>query len=330
MQGLGSFPVPSPFCLALGQTLRGAPVDEIARQITLVVGISAAAFIGPFIALCFLILRKRRARAQRRSPLGIDMLRGPGHTLRQQLEVANEDQLSDLFTLMVLPLLWLCVALAQGHLRGVQEMVRTAPLYVVVGVAFLAFMVRKLLKAAAHLDNLKAGFDAELAVGQELDQLMRRGAFIFHDIPAEHFNIDHVVVAGEGVFAVETKGFTKPQHIKGKAAAKVFCDGELLKFPTWTTKEPLDQADRQAAWLAKWLTGAVGSQVQVQPVLALPGWFVERSGRSVVKVYSGKELAGLLNDAGTQVLTAQDVKRIAHQIEQRCRTVAPLYTRQAR
>jgi hypothetical protein len=42
-------------------------------------------------------------------------------------------------------------------------------------------------------DNLRAGYDAELAVGQELDKLMREGAWVFHDVPGENFNIDHVV-----------------------------------------------------------------------------------------------------------------------------------------
>ena len=39
--------------------------------------------------------------------------------------------------------------------------------------------------------------DAEVAIGQELDQLMRDGAAVFHDMPAERFNIDHVVIARE-------------------------------------------------------------------------------------------------------------------------------------
>jgi hypothetical protein len=105
----------------------------------------------------------------------------------------------------------------------------------------------------------------------------------------------------------------------------VVFDGKVLKFPAWTTSEPLEQAERQAAWLAKWLTRAVGSAVQVLPVVALPGWFVERTGRGDVRVFSGKELAGLLKSRGTQPLSAQDVQRIAYQVEQRCRTVAPLY-----
>lgn len=60
-------------------------------------------------------------------------------------------------------------------------------------------------------------------------------------------------------------------------------------------------------------------------MVALPGWFVERTGRGRVSAFSGKELAGLLKSRGTQPLSAQDVQRIAHEVEQRCRTVAPLY-----
>jgi hypothetical protein len=97
-----------------------------------------------------------------------------------------------------------------------------------------------------------------------------------------------------------------------------------------TSKEPLEQAERQAAGLAKWLSSAVGSPVSVLPVVALPGWFVERTGRGRVRVFSGKELAGLLRSRGTQALTAQDVQRIAHQVEQRCRTVAPRYAQESK
>jgi len=159
---------------------------------------------------------------------------------------------------------------------------------------------------------------------------MRQGAVVFHDIPANNFNIDHVVIASEGVFAVETKGFTKPKQGRGKADATVVFDGKVLKFPTWTTKDPLEQAERQAAWLAKWLASAVGSPVPVLPVVALPGWFIERTGRGDVRVFNGKQLAGLLKCRGTQPLSTQDVQRIAHQVEQRCRTVAPRYAEEER
>lgn len=301
-------------------------MNEIAQQATVVVGILAACFVGPALAFGFLMFRKRRARARRRSPIGIDLLRGPGHTLREQLDEANIDLLADVFLLMVMPLFLLTFFLWHGHLRGLQAAMHLAPLFAILALVFVAFMLRKLWKAGERLDKLKAGFDAELAVGQELDQLMRQGALVFHDIPADTFNIDHVVIAREGVFAVETKGFTKPKQGRGKADATVHYDGKVLKFPTWTTNDPLEQAERQAAWLAKWLSSAVGEPVTVVPVLALPGWFVEQSGHGSVKVYSGKQLSGLPRTRGGQPLSAQQLQRIAHQIEQRCRTVAPRYS----
>ncbi len=258
------------------------------------------------------------------------MLRGPGHTLREKLEEANTDVLTDVFVLMFMPLLLLATFLAQSHQRGLQGMIHLVPIYIAFALGIVFVVVYRLWKKGEQLDKFKAGYDAELAVGQELDQLMRQGAVTFHDIPADNFNIDHVVVSSEGVFAVETKGFTKLKQGRGKADVTVVFDGKLLRFPTWATKDPLEQAERQAAWLAKWLSSSVGTQVHVLPVVALPGWFVERTGRGEVRVYNGKELAGLLKSRRTQPLSPQDVQRIAHQVEQRCRTVAPRYAEEER
>ena len=305
-------------------------MNEFAAQISVIAGVLAACFLGPALALFFMLRRKRKARAQRRSPIGKDLLRGPGHSLREQLDTADADLGLDLALLMVVPLMVLTVFLAQGHVLGLTRMMYLAPAYAAFALAFIAWSVRKLWKAGTRLDHLRAGYDAELAVGQELDQLMRQGAVVFHDLPADNFNIDHVVISGQGIFAVETKGFTKPKRGGGKADATVVFDGKVLKFPTWTTKEPLEQAERQAVWLTKWLSGAVGSSVSALPVLALPGWFVERTGRGDVRVFNGKELAGLLNTRGTRGLSQQEVQQVAHQVEQRCRTVAPRYADEAR
>jgi hypothetical protein len=305
-------------------------MEEIGAQLAAGLGVLASCFVGPGIALYFLIRRKRQARMRRRSPIGMDLLRGPGHSLREQLDDAGSDVIFDLALLMVVPLMALALFLAQSHIGGLAKTMYVAPVYAVAALAFIVYAVRKLIKAGTRLDNLKAGFDAELAVGQELDQLMRQGAAVFHDIPADNFNIDHVVISSEGVFAVETKGFTKPKQGRGKADATVVFDGKVLKFPTWTTKDPLDQAERQAAWLAKWLTSAVGSPIQVVPVVALPGWFVELTGRGNVRVFNGKQLAGLLKSRGVQPLSDTDVQRVAHQVEQRCRTVAPRYAEEER
>jgi hypothetical protein len=153
---------------------------------------------------------------------------------------------------------------------------------------------------------------------------MREGAAVFHDLPGEKFNIDHVVIAPQGVFAVETKGYAKPNRDGGTADATVVFDGKALVFPQWSGSKPLEQADRQAKWLATWLTSATGERVHVAPVVALPGWYVDRKGRGDVLVFSGRELRKHLLRARTaQPIAAEQVQRIVHQVEQRCRNVEP-------
>lgn len=296
-----------------------------AQQMGIVTFVLLFAFIGPSLAFSLLLIRKRRVRANRRSPISLTLLRSPGNSLRDQLDEAALAVSSDLIILSGMPLIILALFLAQGHVLGLHAIASMAPVYMGIAVGIVLFVLRRLWKTGARVDRLKAGYDAELAVGQELDQLMRHGAIVLHDLPADSFNIDHVVISSAGVFAVETKGFTKPKRGLGKADATVEFDGGSLKFPLWTTQEPLKQAERQAVWLSKWLSSAVGSSIAVNPILALPGWFVKRTGSGAVKVYSGKELSGLLYCGNTSRISTQDVKQIAHQVEQRCRTVAPRY-----
>lgn len=303
-------------------------MGELTGHLTIVIGVSVAAFLGPLLAVLLLVRRKRRARQTRISPIDKkQLLRAPGQTLREQLDEAQTDASFDLLLLAVLPLTLLATALAQRQLSPTRTLGNfTSTFYVVAWLAVVAYGVIKLVRRGADLDKLKAGYDAELAVGQELDQLMRKGAAVFHDVPAEGFNIDHVVIAASGVFAVETKGFTKSQQLTGRARFTVVFDGQQLRFPEWSSSEPLEQAQRQAAWLARWLGGAIGEPVAVLPVLALPGWFVERKGRGAVHVYSGKELEWLTDKpSGLRPLSAIEQRRIEHQIEQRCRNVTPTY-----
>lgn len=65
--------------------------------------------------------RKRRARAVRRSPIGIDLLRPPGHTLREQMDRALDEYQSHVLLLFLFPLILMAVLLARaclGHGAG--------------------------------------------------------------------------------------------------------------------------------------------------------------------------------------------------------------------
>lgn len=185
---------------------------------------------------------------------------------------------------------------------------------------YLAVRLGKFLK---QRQKEYLGLDCERSVGQELNQLMLHGYRVYHDFLADAFNIDHIVIGENGVFAVETKGRAKKETGNGREEAKVVFEGDRLQFPSWTETEPIDQAKRQASWLSKWLTSAVGEPVQVIPALALAGWFIERKQKSLI-IFNGKNPSSLFLKIQPETHLPPDmVQRISHQIEQRCRDVKP-------
>lgn len=298
---------------------------EIGRQVVLVLLVLGITFTGPGVGLWLLMRRKNAARAERRSPLTDHLLRGPAHSLREKLEDLRADVAFDVPILMLIPTLLFAVYLLQIQVRGLPPSAWVSAFAVLLGVVMSGQTIRSLLRKSAEMDKLRKGIDAEMAVGQELDQLMRQGAAVFHDFQAEKFNIDHVVIAPQGVFCVETKGYTKQIGDDGAAAARVVFDGKTLQFPGWQTSKPLDQAERNAQWLEKWLASATGTRLPVTAVLALPGWFVDRKARGSVRVFSGKELPSLLKAGTAGALAPDQLQRAIHQVEQRCRDVKPRY-----
>ena len=114
-----------------------------------------------------------------------------------------------------------------------------------------AYVARKLWLRSNDLIKLKLGRDAELAVASELIELQSHGYQVFHDIQADGFNVDHLVVGPNGIFAIETKG--RHKRIKDDTNYKVKFENNHLAFPSWFESKPLEQAQTQANWVNKWL-----------------------------------------------------------------------------
>ncbi len=147
-----------------------------------------------------------RQRKRLRMPVTEKLLRGPGESLRQQLEKI-EDQLSDELTLaFVLPLAFGGFTQALQHgpkplLGHINPWIMT-----VVGIVAYGVVCRRILRLVEEKRRRRLGLIGERAVGEELNILMRQGACVFHDVPnAPYGNVDHVVVAPSGIYAVETK-----------------------------------------------------------------------------------------------------------------------------
>ena len=194
-----------------------------------------------------------------------------------------------------------------------------------VWLAWSAASIYKLVRRFKRIRILRLGYECELAVGQELDLLMLSGYRVFHDIPAEKFNIDHVVVGPSGVYAVETKGRSKitSEDDGGTKQYKVVYSDGVLHFPNGNDTKSVPQAIRQAKWVSQWLTEGTGDTVTANPVIVLPGWYVDAKSQPKVPVLASGFIQGYFKRKREQTLDTKGIQRIVHRIDQRVRDLEP-------
>jgi hypothetical protein len=139
---------------------------------------------------------------------------------------------------------------------------------VVCGLAFL-----KIRRSVLEARRVRLGRDGERAVGEILHGLLAEGWQVFHDVPGEGFNIDHVAIGPAGVFTIETKTRSKPD---GKGAKVVVERSGISVAGAPPSRDALDQALAQSAWLADLLKRSTSYTFRVRPVVLFPGWYVTR------------------------------------------------------
>lgn len=134
--------------------------------------------------------------------------------------------------------------------------------------------------------------------------------------------MDHVVLTPAGVFCIETKCRRKPRGMSpdGQQGHKVIFDGQQLIFPSpmGADRHGVDQATRNASWLSNKLTALNGTAIPVEPILVLPGWWVEMKIKGPVIVMNPKGLGSVLNGRKPILSDAQQ-RAIYAQLEERCK-----------
>jgi len=190
-------------------------------------------------------------------------------------------------------------------------------LFIVIGLIYSGY---RTWKTFSQLFKLRLGHTAELATASELIGLQALGYQVFHDVQADGFNIDHLVVGHNGVFAIETKGRHKRAKDKknGGKDYQLFFKDNRLTFPSWTETKPLEQASRQAKWVGEWLTKSVGLPVNPLPVLVFPGWFVTSQSKPPFPIMNHKQLVKAIPTLRAQVFSQEQVNAIVYQVAQRC------------
>jgi hypothetical protein len=264
-----------------------------------------------------LFARRYWHRKDRRNPLTKGLLRSAGHSLQERLDDVRGDMMALMAVVAPIPLVALNLT---SRTIAAGAAIWVTWLFAIGALTWATFRIVMLVRIAR---DLRLGLEAEMAAGQELSQLMADGFAVFHDVPGDKkFNVDHVVVGRTGVFAVETKGRAKRER-GDEGGHRVTFEQGRLNFPGWSEVAPIEQAKRNAVWLGKWLTSAVGERISARPVLVLPGWFIERRSPSDVAIINGANPRQYFLKVKSEELPEKLVRQVIHQLDSRCRNVEP-------
>lgn len=273
-------------------------------------------------------LRLRRSRERKPFPDHLKLRRGPGESLRRQIEQIDNGLLQRTVLAFLAPLA------ASGLLAWVTTSMQgdeqTAALVaVLVGLLLVLWAIgRSMAGQLESWRNRYLGYFGERVVAEALEPLKARGYLVFHDVAAgslgRRFNLDHVVVGPGGVFAIETKtrrqgrdGGTRPEV----AGHEIIYDGEKLSFPWGDDRHGLDTAVERADWLARWLRQELELEIPVTPMLTFPGWTVVTRTPGPLTVLSPGRIPETILQANQKTLGPARIDAVAQLLDLRCRDV---------
>lgn len=252
------------------------------------------------------------------------LTRIPAYGLQKQIH----DLQLDFIACVMMGILVVCLPFAASSVQAHITVGKFPWAYALMGSVGATYFGFKTWKNFSKLTKLRLGHTAEIATANELIGLQALGYQVFHDVQADGFNIDHLVIGKNGVFAIETKGRHKRNKDlrqtngngggSGKKGYEVFYKDGRLNFPSWTETKPIEQAERQSKWVSQWLTKATGAPVSSTPVLVFPGWYVTSQSKPPFPIVNHKQLVGTIPKLKTQDLTQQQVDSIIYQVAQRC------------
>ena len=164
-----------------------------------------------------------------------------------------------------------------------------------------------MIAADRRMGRVIAGRHGERIVGQALKTLERKGARVVHDVCGPIGNVDHVLIHPSGIYAIETKHWSRPV---GRWVKMTF-DGQTLRMNDRPVEyDPVPQALRQAAWLREHLTRELGLTLRhpVRAAVIFPGWQVDSTTTSAtLQVSSLKGFLSTLDACPDRQLSEKQV-----------------------
>jgi hypothetical protein len=207
-----------------------------------------------------------------KSPVKNESTRQPGESSGQQIN-----------TLGNIKLIWIlfpCFFLVMAILEWIQFLMATpsSPLVpTVLTLLAVIFSWWKISQINEEVKRRELGLEGEREVADELENLMRKDCYVYHDLQGEStngnkFNVDHVVVSTYGIYVIETKAYSKPRS----GRPQIDFDGSRVtlagKLPD---AKPIQQADNNATWLQNQIReNTSGKTFPVKAIVVFPGWLV--------------------------------------------------------
>ena len=173
------------------------------------------------------------------------------------------------FFVMLTILLWLfCL-----DIKWFKFDIATAIIYTIITIFLIIRAFRKVKDLRKSLNNYRKGLEGERLVGEVLNKLSNDQTYVFHDIPGDRFNVDHIIVSTRGVFVIETKHFDRSKchefTFDGNMVYRQMKDGARFLCP-----KLLPQMDGEAKFIQNEIENRTEMKIPVIKVAVLIGCFI--------------------------------------------------------
>jgi len=281
--------------------------------------ISMPALLVGLITLAIAKLRTKKSLL----PFSKEVHHEAGHKRRLEIETINAQFYGYIIMLLAGPMFLYGVHLSFSYLADHEESLFRVLVSVLLAMVMIIYAALKIVHLAKERRIKGLDLEGEIAVGKMLEPLIRDGGWVFHDVQPCGCKIDHILVNRAGVFAIETNTRCKSTLVDKNQAMKVVFDGKRLSFPGHSESESIDKAREQALCLERWLNLRLGQTVPVQPVVAIPGWYVDPKGHYDVLVTNPRRPESLAYPPqGSPGLNLKMVNQIAEKLDLHCRNSA--------
>jgi len=271
-----------------------------------------------FTMLAVLKLIRRHIRLKSLRPsFKNHLLRIPRGSLLRQLDILNEQIILYLVGTIALPLIIYSTLVSCSYFMATKPSQPVLWISSISSTAIIAYLILSLVRLMNRQRSIRLDFEGELAVGHELNRLMLHGYRVYHEFPADTYNIDHVVAGPKGVFAVETRTDSNGAAPNKNPEPTVNYDGRMLNYPDKSDFEAIEQAEQQADWLSEWLGATTGEPIAVRAIVALPGWVVKRTSADGIPVVNPSQFASLFEHIKPRPLSETMLNRIMDKLEQK-------------